>query len=88
MKTHFIRLSDYRVISEDWIDRQCRYQITQQIKDQQIMKWLIIDKQQGEFLMEEFTNIYEARGFVDKLIQEEDESSGRNSGEAGHDSQG
>lgn len=87
MKTHFIRLSDYRVISEDWIDRQCRYQITQQIRDQQILRWLVIDKKEGEFLAEEFTNIYEARGFVDQLIQEEDESNGHGASEIGGDGQ-
>lgn len=75
METEFIRLSDTRIAHELWVDTGAgRYVILPQFRKGAIGVvdcMNIYDSQNGDLLEESFKSLYEARGFVNRLVVKE-----------------
>lgn len=75
METEFIRLSDPRIAHEIWVDTGAgRYVILPQFKEgaNGVVESLnVYDSKKGDLLSESFRSLYEARGFVNRLVIKE-----------------
>jgi hypothetical protein len=78
MKTEFVRLSDPRLPQEVWIETTFgRWEVKKQFAQDAngvVKCWLVYDSQEGELLEESFRSLYDARGYVNSLVEEAKET--------------